>query len=110
MSATLRERIALIFTPQDLREPIKQRIQQRTGAAARAAIAKVFNDTYTYREHWPAGKPVPGESWWSHHAWMCPECNRVHVACGFNSLHGLLYPACCSTAEGGRVFAGIRTR
>lgn len=35
-------------------------------------------------------------------AWMCPECNRIHASIRMSTWTGLIYPKCCSSAEGSR--------
>lgn len=66
--------------------------------AERAAIAKAFNDRYTYRPR-------------SHSAarWMCPECNQVHTCIDHSVWDGRHFPACCGRHEGNRLNEGIRT-
>lgn len=83
-------------------------------AAEKAAIAKAFNDRYTYRRRLVSGAPMlPGSFYGMPHdagyAWMCPECNRTHHPISDSVWSGLQYPACCSRAEGHRLSEGIRT-
>lgn len=80
----------------------------------RAAIAKAFNDRYTYRKRLIEGMPtLPGTFYGMPHqggyAWMCPECNRVHHPLSDSVWSGLQYPACCSRGAGHRLYEGIRT-
>ena len=83
-------------------------------AKEKAAIAKAFNNRYTYRQRLVAGAPMlPGTYYGMPHdagyAWMCPECNRTHHPISDSVWSGLQYPACCSRAEGHRLHEGIRT-
>jgi len=93
------------------------RRRERKDTAERGAIAKAFNDRWTYRHRYgdayhtnekpnsmaAASVADPGE-----HAWMCPKCNRVHLSIGCSFLTGLWYPACCDHPEGHRLFDKIR--
>lgn len=63
------------------------------------AIAKAFNDRYTYRFIYTGAQK---------HAWMCSKCNRVHISCGFSAFTGVEFPACCQTPFGDRLHQGIR--
>ena len=67
----------------------------------RAAIAKAFNDRYTYRFKYK--KAVE-------RAWMCPECNRIHDSCGYDLLTGMQFPPCCQTPAGHRCLENIRSQ
>ena len=73
----------------------------RADSNERAAIAKAFNDRYTYRFKDKAA---------AKHAWMCPECNRVHISDEWDGLVGMQFPACCKTAAGHRLHENIRTQ
>lgn len=90
--------------------------QARAIAEERAAIAKAFNDRYTYRERWKEdGQRLPGTGMYgftplSGNAWMCPECNHVHLAESCSVFSGLQYPACCSTHAGHRHDRDIRMK
>jgi hypothetical protein len=84
-------------------------------AAEKAAIAKAFNDRYTYRKRLIEGMPaLPGSFYGMPHqggyAWMCPDCNRIHHPIADSVFSGLQYPACCSRREGDRLHEGIRTQ
>lgn len=87
----------------------------REEAAEKAVIAKAFNDRYTYRKRWREDitEQLPGTAYgglnpMGGYAWMCPECNRVHLAIGISVFDGLHYPACCSSREGNRSYRDIR--
>ena len=67
----------------------------------RAAIARAFNDRYTYRFKDKAA---------AKHAWMCPECNSVHISDGWDIFTGTQFPACCKTVDGYRDYENIRTQ
>jgi hypothetical protein len=81
----------------------------------KAAIAKAFNDRYCYRvRHDAADKTVIGTGIFGGNfvggfRWMCPECNKIHAPKKLSMFTGLQYPACCSTHEGDRLGANIRT-
>lgn len=87
----------------------------RADASERAAIAKSFNDRYTYRKRLIQGMPtLPGSFYGMPHqagyAWMCPDCNRIHHPIADSVFSGLQYPACCTRSEGHRLYEGIRTQ
>lgn len=63
----------------------------------KANIAKRFNNIYTYKQNYNNGK----------NAWMCPECNRIHLSGETSFFTGLQYPSCCSTESGNRLNHGI---
>ena len=67
----------------------------------RAAIAKAFNDRYTYRFKDKAADK---------HAWMCPECNRILITDGWDIYTGVQFPSCCETLGGHRIYENIRTQ
>ena len=72
----------------------------------RAAIAKAFNDRYTYRfQYYP--KPI---KYTGKHAWMCPECSCIHISCGFDAFTGMQFPPCCATLAGHRLHENIRSQ
>jgi hypothetical protein len=104
----------LVFTATSLTGVYVWLIKRRLDAAGeRAAIAKIFNDRYTYRTQWIAGMPIlPGTFYGGPHrsgyAWMCPECNHVHHPVSDSLWTGLQYPACCSSNAGDRLSHGIR--
>ena len=79
---------------------VRKRRAEARDAADRAAIAKAFNDRYTYRQR------LAGDNY----AWMCPECNRTHASIDQSAFDGLHYPACCSSPYGNRLSHGIKTR
>ena len=87
-----------------LREAAKITAEKRLAKAdsdERAAIAKAFNDRYTYRFISKADNK---------HAWMCPECNRVHSSIGFDPFIGMQFPGCCKAVTGHRFHENIRTQ
>ena len=78
------------------------------------AIARAFNDRYTYRKVLIEGMSfLPGSSYGGPHrsgyAWMCPDCNRTHHPASDSVFSGLQYPACCQYPAGHRVSYGIRS-
>lgn len=84
-------------------------------AKEKAAIAKLFNDRYTYCDTWKKNMgalPEPGlfgmdiEAGF---AWMCPDCNSIHHPVSFSGIDGLHYPACCRYPKGGRLMFDIKT-
>lgn len=82
-------------------------------AVERIAIAKAFNDRYTYRAQWTPDLPIlPGTFYGGPHrsgyAWMCPECNQIHHPTSDSLWTGLQYPACCSHGSGHRLDDRIR--
>lgn len=86
--------------------------QQDTGE--RAAIAKTFNDRYTYRYEYVKGMPsLPGTGMFGTtpnggYAWMCPVCNKIHMATECSVFDGIHYPRCCNTGAGNRCSAKIK--
>jgi hypothetical protein len=84
--------------------------------AERKAVARAFNDRYTFRREWIKGMPdLPGEGLFglkcrSGYAWMCPDCNKIYHPYEINVFTGLQYPACCGTFKGCRYEAGIKER
>jgi len=81
-----------------------------------ARIAKHFNDRYTYRkvyvpdmERMTKGSAAFGIFPNGGYAWMCPDCNRVHLPIESSAFSGLQYPRCCKWPEGHRHYDGIRT-
>ena len=86
-----------------LREAYKITTEKRLAkidSDERAAIAKAFNDRYTYRY----GYNKLGC------AWMCPECNEIHPSLSHCAFTGLQYPPCCATPAGHRLHENIRTQ
>lgn len=95
----------------------RKRHAEQRAAAERRRIAKVFNDLYTYRERFDKSKSdrLPGSGMYGFtpevgHAWMCPDCNKIHHATSCSAFSGLQYPACCSYPEGHRLYHDIKTR
>ncbi|HYE39915.1 MAG TPA: hypothetical protein VEB23_08285 [Ramlibacter sp.] len=94
---------------------MRARKAMRADAAERAAIARAFNDRYTYRKLLVEGMPtLPGSFYGMPHqagyAWMCPDCNRIHHPIADSVFSGLQYPACCAHPVGHRLHQGIRTQ
>lgn len=80
--------------------------KERADLAERTAIAKAFNDRYTYCERYvPFGA---GQDLYTSFAWMCPVCNKVHLSLSHSFLSGMQYPACCTYPEGHRHFDKIK--
>jgi hypothetical protein len=40
-------------------------------------------------------------------AWMCPDCNKIHLALKMDGMTGVHYPSCCSSHSGHRLYYGI---
>jgi hypothetical protein len=82
-------------------------------ARQKAAIARVFNNRYTYNVRFVEDQEdLPGYNNFGMktkggYAWMCPSCNRVHLANAISAFSGLQYPACCKHGEGHRLHEGI---
>lgn len=104
-----------------LREAYKIAKEKRKLAvekAERKNIAKTFNDLYTYRIPWQNKnneRMTKGTALWdlyplAGHAWMCPDCNKIHLAEECSSMSGLQYPRCCNTGAGHRLYHDIRTK
>lgn len=95
----------------------RKRVEARD-KAERAQIAKAFNDRYTYRHRWDTstdGRIEKGTAMYGvmpkkGFAWMCPDCNKIHVADECSVMSGLQYPKCCHTYEGHRLHHDIRTQ
>ena len=85
----------------EARSIAKEKRLAKTDSDERAAIARAFNDRYTYRFKDKAADK---------HAWMCPECNRTHITDGWDIFTGGRFPPCCKTAEGHRLYENIRTQ
>lgn len=91
----------------------KHRADRKDGAE-RVAIAKAFNDRYTYRKtYYATWNLLPGTSYGGlahrdSYAWMCPTCNTIHRPISDSVFSGLQYPACCRHHEGHRLDDGIR--
>lgn len=81
----------------------------------RAAIARAFNDRYTFCKQWkPSMDRLPGTGMFGitpagGYAWMCPDCNQIQHPTECSALTGLQYPMCCNTPAGHRLDCGIRT-
>jgi hypothetical protein len=80
----------------------KQKRKTKKLADAKRAIAKAFNDLYTYRVEYVKGLPRMTEGTAMYNlfpkggfAWMCPECNKIHHPTSCSAMTGLQYPACC---------------
>lgn len=104
-----------------LREAIKITKEKRRiakEAAERANVARVFNDLFTYRIRWDTStdeRIEKGTAMWDifpkkGFAWMCPECNKVHLADECSVMSGLQFPGCCSTGAGHRLYHDIRQK
>ena len=77
----------------------------------KAKIAEVFNQRYTYRTRLIENSPLLPSSELGNgsapsayspkggYAWMCPDCNKVHMAVSWNGLTGIEYPPCCRTLD-----------
>lgn len=96
---------------------VRQQQEDQADIDERAAIAKAFNDRYTYRMPWvkdaerlKEGTAMFGLMPSSGYAWMCPECNQIHHPTACCSLVGLKYPRCCGRPDGDRLDDGIKTR
>jgi hypothetical protein len=93
---------------------VRQRKSEQMDAAERAAIAKAFNDRYTYRHQWMPNMPyLKGTCYGGMPrgglAWMCPECNLIHHPTESSVFDGVHYPACCGIPEGNRLSHSIKT-
>lgn len=91
-----------------------QRKKQRE-SQEKAAIAKSFNDRYTYRIRYDTSdvELIPGNDMYGFrqtngYRWMCPECNTIHRPTQIDAFVGLHYPRCCSRFEGHRLNEGIK--
>lgn len=88
-----------------LKERIRKWLLNRYEKNEKIKIAKVFNDRYTLRR--PFGDKVVGSDIYGtpmkEGAWMCPTCNKIHLALKFNVFNGFVYPSCCSYPEGNRL-------
>jgi hypothetical protein len=101
----------------DLLTFLRLRRVERRDKAERVAIAKAFNDRYTYRHPYRKGDerrqftPAEGlDDWFPDQAWMCPCCNTVHMTIGRSLMTGMHFPSCCAHPEGHRHFDKIRMR
>lgn len=80
-------------------------------------IAKHFNNLYTYRERWDTSdnSRLDGTGMWGFtpqkgYAWMCPTCNKIHLAESCSAMSGLQYPNCCEYRTGHRLYEDLRTK
>jgi hypothetical protein len=94
-----------------------ERRKERELAAERKKVAAAFNNIYTYRYRYDksSNERLPGTGMYgftaeSGYAWMCPKCNKIHLASGCTGMTGVQYPACCDHREGHRLYDNIRTR
>ena len=83
-------------------------------ARNKRAIAKAFNNLYTYRFIYDETKPLLKRNFFSDsisggNAWMCPDCNHVHFPFEYCGIVGIQYPKCCKTPKGPRLEYGIKT-
>lgn len=85
-------------------------------ANEKATTAKLFNNLYAYRMRYDESTDdrLPGTGMWGFtpkigNAWMCPTCNKVHLATSCSAFSGLQYPKCCNHGEGHRLDERIRT-
>lgn len=96
-----------------LRE-IRRDLADRRSARECARIARLFNDRFTYRHRYVKNlPPLPGEALFGMlppggNAWMCPTCNRIHLAESCSAIGGLQFPGCCKTPQGHRLYSGAR--
>lgn len=89
--------------------------KKRELADERKKIAKHFNNMYTYRHRFDEStdERLPGTGMFGFtsmagNAWMCPKCNKVHLASSCSAFSGLQYPECCDHREGHRLDEDIR--
>ena len=87
----------------------KKKRAERCDRKERTAIAKKFNDRYTYRHEYRKNCGQFENFARRGYAWMCPECNAIHAPTDCTGLTGLQYPRCCGTDEGHRLHQDIRT-
>jgi hypothetical protein len=94
-----------------------ERRKERELARERKKVAAAFNNLYTYRFRYDtsSSQRLPGTGMFgftpeSGYAWMCPKCNKIHLASGCSGMTGVQYPACCDHREGHRLYDDIRTR
>lgn len=87
----------------------------RVDREERAAVARAFNDRYTYRIPYRyTDATLPGTFYGVPHstgfAWMCSGCNMIHHPIADSVFSGLQYPACCTHPEGNRLYERIKTK
>lgn len=93
---------------------IAKRRAEQNEADIRAGIAQAFNDLFTYRREWVKGLPrLSGSGLFGFtvnggYAWMCPDCNKIHMATEQSVFDGIHYPACCRYPAGNRCGYGIK--
>lgn len=94
-----------------------ERRKERELAAERKKVAAAFNNLYTYRFRYDKSSKerLPGTGMYgftpeSGNAWMCPDCNTIHLSSGCSAMTGLQYPSCCNYREGHRLYHDIKTR
>lgn len=103
------------------REIMLKERQEERDAKERKLIAKAFNDRYTYLHRYKVnadkyediadrlpGTGVCGVTARRGNAWMCPDCNTVHMAFECSVFDGIHFPACCRYPEGNRLDYGIK--
>lgn len=95
----------------------KRKNEERILRNEKKSLAKVFNDMYTYRmqyrqtsDRMTEGSAMYGIMPKQGHAWMCPDCNKIHEPTSCSTFSGLQFPRCCSTSEGHRLFSDIRQK
>lgn len=87
-------------------------------ASERKKAAKAFNDLYTYRFRYNTSSKnerLPGTGMYGFtpeqgYAWMCPTCNKIHLAESCSAMSGLQYPNCCEYRTGHRLYEGLKTK
>lgn len=104
----------IFATLAEARRVVQKRKADAKDKKERAAIAKAFNDRYTYLNEWVKDMDrVPGVGVYGFtprggFAWMCHECNKIHHPAKCDVFTGLQYPACCSSGFGHRLDHDIR--
>ena len=96
---------------------VQEERAEQIKAAEKVRIAKHFNNLYTYRERWDTSNDdrLDGTGMWGFtpkkgYAWMCPKCNKIHLASSCSAMSGLQYPDCCDYRTGHRLYNDIRTK
>jgi len=91
--------------------------KKREHNAERKRIAKHFNNYYTYRHRFDTSSDerLDGTGMWGFtpkkgNAWMCPTCNKIHLASSCSAFSGLQYPHCCEYRSHHRLYNDIRTQ
>jgi hypothetical protein len=80
----------------------KKRRHAKREAEEKAAIARAFNNRYTYQKEYLGLDALAFRR-----AWMCPSCNKVHPVIGHSVFDGIHYPQCCEYPQGNRHHMGI---